>query len=274
MRAMSSPLEYVDLARYPIDAPGSAGYAALVERARRELAANGACELPGFVTAAGVSRAIEESSELVGAAYRSRSNGTVYNTARDDEPLPHDHARRLVQRSSLGVIAYDQIPRRHLVRALYEDETLASFIGTVLGLPKLYRYADPLGAINIAVMNEGDVLGWHFDQTDFVTSIPLVPSERGGTFEFHPWIRSETDEAYDAVRDSLLGHTRPSALAMTPGSLLLFKGRHTLHRVSPIEGKTARIIALLAYDAKPGTDSTDVLKLARYGRVHAYEANA
>jgi hypothetical protein len=31
---------------------------------------------------------------------------------------------------------------------------------------------------------------------------------------------------------------------------------------------------LLAYDAKPGTDSTDVLKLARYGRVHAYEANA
>jgi hypothetical protein len=76
------------------------------------------------------------------------------------------------------------------------------------------------------------------------------------------------------VRAALLGHTRPSALAMAPGSLLLFKGRHTLHRVSPIEGKTPRIVALLAYDAKPGTDSTDVLKLARYGRVHSYEADA
>jgi hypothetical protein len=270
MRRMSSPLDYVDRARYPIDAPESLQFAALVARAQRELAANGACELPGFVTPEGVQRAIAESSGLIPNAYHSRSAGTVYNVARDNDSLPDDHARRLVQRTSLGVIAYDQIPRRHLVRELYEDATLMSFIGAVLGLPTLYRYADPLGAINIAVMNDGDVLGWHFDQTDFVTSIPLVPSERGGTFEFHPLIRSDTDEAYDAVRAALLGHTPPSALAMTAGSLLLFKGRHTLHRVSPIEGKTARLVALLAYDAKPGTDSTAVLKRARYGRTETY----
>jgi hypothetical protein len=39
-----------------------------------------------------------------------------------------------------------------------------------------------------------------------------------------------------------------------------------------IEGPTARLVALLAYDAKPGTDSTEVLKRARYGRTQALPA--
>jgi hypothetical protein len=53
---------------------------------------------------------------------------------------------------------------------------------------------------------------------------------------------------------------------MQPGSLLLFRGRNSLHRVTPVRGAQARIVALLAFDAKPGTDSTAELKLARYGR--------
>jgi hypothetical protein len=60
---------------------------------------------------------------------------------------------------------------------------------------------------------------------------------------------------------------------MTPGTFLLFKGRHSLHRVSTIEGDTARIVALLAYDTKPGTDSTPELKRNRYGREHARTHN-
>jgi hypothetical protein len=270
MRGMS-PLDYIDRNRYPIDRPETPEFATLVANAQRELRATGACELAGFVTPAGVERAIDESLALTPLAYQSRTSGTVY-LDRDNDTLPPDHARRLVQRSSLGVIAYDQIPTGHVIRQLYESSTVMAFIAAVLGLPRLYRYADPLGALNIAVMRDRDVLGWHFDQTDFVASIPLVSSERGGIFEFHPLIRSETDEAYDAVRAALLGETRPSALAMTAGSLLLFKGRHTLHRVSVIEGPTARLVALLAYDAKPGTDSTDVLKRARYGRTQALPA--
>jgi hypothetical protein len=53
---------------------------------------------------------------------------------------------------------------------------------------------------------------------------------------------------------------------MTPGTLLIFAGRHSLHRVSLIRGATPRLVGLLAYDTKPGTISTEVLRLARYGR--------
>ena len=54
---------------------------------------------------------------------------------------------------------------------------------------------------------------------------------------------------------------------MTPGTLLVFAGRHSLHRVSPISGPTSRLVALLGYDTKPGTMSSDLLKEVRYGRV-------
>ena len=54
---------------------------------------------------------------------------------------------------------------------------------------------------------------------------------------------------------------------MHPGTLLLFEGRNSIHRVTPIVGQTTRLVALLAYDTKPGTRSSKGLQMARYGRV-------
>ena len=56
------------------------------------------------------------------------------------------------------------------------------------------------------------------------------------------------------------------AFAMNPGTLLLFEGRNSIHRVTPIAGQTTRLVALLAYDTKPGTRSSKGLQMARYGR--------
>jgi hypothetical protein len=48
---------------------------------------------------------------------------------------------------------------------------------------------------------------------------------------------------------------------------MLFEGRHSMHRVTPIAGGVARLVALLAYDTRPDTDSSELLKLVRYGRL-------
>ena len=50
---------------------------------------------------------------------------------------------------------------------------------------------------------------------------------------------------------------------------MVFEGRRSLHRVSPIRGPRPRYVALLAYDTKPGTDSSPLLKRVRYGRLPA-----
>ena len=66
----------------------------------------------------------------------------------------------------------------------------------------------------------------------------------------------------------LAGETeRVVTLPMTPGTLLVFAGRYSIHRVSPIIGPTSRLVALLGYDTKPGTMSSRLLKEVRYGRV-------
>ncbi len=226
----------------------------------------GACELEGFVTQTSVAVAVKEARHLAGSAHPSSSHATAYLTA-PNEAFPVDHPRRRLLASSVRVVGYDQIPRSHVIRQLYEWQPLMNFVAEVLNLPTVYRYADPMGALNIAVMGDGDALAWHFDQTDFVLSIPLVAAEMGGDFEVHPLIRSAANERYDAV-DAALCDTAPTPLRlpMRAGSLLLFQDRNSLHRVTPIGGPRDRIVALLAYDTRPGTDSTAELKLARYGR--------
>ncbi len=58
-------------------------------------------------------------------------------------------------------------------------------------------------------------------------------------------------------------------LPMTPGTLLVFAGRYSMHRVSPIAGSTPRLVALLGYDTAPGTMSSELLKAVRYGRTES-----
>ena len=116
-------------------------------------------------------------------------------------------------------------------------------------------------------MGEGDQLQWHFDQTDFVVSLALRDAEVGGDFEVVPRVRDADDERYDDVARVLAGDTsRVVTLPMTPGTLLIFEGRHSIHRVSPIAGATTRLVGLFGYDARPGTMSSELLKLVRYGR--------
>jgi hypothetical protein len=165
-------------------------------------------------------------------------------------------------------VAYDLFPADSPTRRLYEWPELTRFVAAILGLDVVYPYADPLGALNLAVMTDGDQLQWHFDQTDFVVSLALQDADEGGDFEVAPRIRTAEIEHYDDVARVLAGEReRVVTLPMTPGTLLIFAGRYSIHRVSPIIGKTPRLVALLGYDTKPGTMSSELLKEVRYGRV-------
>ncbi|MEW6268728.1 MAG: hypothetical protein AB1689_05450 [Thermodesulfobacteriota bacterium] len=252
--------------------PGSDACSALVARCRRDLAAAGACELPGFVTREATARMVVESNQLVHLAHHSKGPITVYLDM-PDRSLPEDHPRRRLGWSSLAAIGYDLFPHHHLLRRLYEWDPLMEFLAACLGVERLYRYADPLGALNVAVMREGDELWWHFDQTDFVVSIALRDADEGGDFEYAPYVRGALDERYPDVQAVLDGdRARVRRVPMTPGTLLLFQGRHSLHRVTRIAGPVSRLVALLAYDTRPGTVSSELLRLARYGRSAPHEA--
>jgi hypothetical protein len=259
--------DLVDTERYPFDD----GTVAATHR--EQLRERGVSVLPGFVRADAVDRLVAEADELAPLAHHQDVRGTPYLERPSPSDWPDDHPRRTFDRSSVRVVAYDQIPHRSLIRALYEDDAFLAFLSVVLGRSPLYRYADPLGALNLAVMCDGDQLGWHYDQTDFVVSLAIQSSEAGGDFENVANLRGTEpgDERYDDVARVLRGEADDLVTVepMTPGTLMLFEGRRSLHRVSPIRGDRPRHVALLGYDTKPGTRSTEALQRTRYGRVVA-----
>jgi hypothetical protein len=238
-----------------------------VREGRAQMAATGACEIPGFVRAEAVPAFIDDARRLAPLAHRSGGLGTVY-LGFPDESFPLDHPQQWLGQYDLGAVAYDLFPAGSPTRRLFEWPELTRFVAAILGLEVVYPYGDPLGALNLAVMTDGDQLQWHFDQTDFVVSLAIQDADVGGDFEVAPQIRTADEEHYDDVAEVLAGDPdRVVTLPMTPGTLLVFAGRYSIHRVSPIAGTTPRLVALLGYDTKPGTMSSELLKEVRYGRV-------
>ncbi len=258
--------DLVDVDRYPLHEPSSPAYREAVARARAGLHEIGAAELPGFVTPGAVDALTADAEALEAVGHRNAGPATAY-LGFPDMDRPEGHPRRWLGWAAVNAVAYDLFPARSPLRRVYESEAVRAFIEEILQRGTLYRYADPLGGLNLASMGDGDELQWHFDQTDFVVSLAIRDAEDGGDFEVAPRIRSADDERYDDVARVLGGDHAPVVrLGLTPGTLLLFEGRHSLHRVSPISGATTRLIGLLGYDTEAGTMSSDLLKQVRYGR--------
>jgi hypothetical protein len=264
------PAALVDLARYPLLKPASEAYRAVVQRARREMREKGAAEIEGFVSPAGVAALVDDADALAPRAHASGGQGTAYLEF-PDFSLPTDHPRLHFADYRVRAVAYDITPLGSPLRLLYEWDPMKDLIEAVLDRGPIYRYADPFGALNLAVMGEGDQLQWHFDQTDFVVSLAIQSAEAGGDFEVVPRIRTAEDERYDEVAAVLNGDaSRVETLPMRAGTLLVFEGRYSLHRVSPVQGGRWRHVGLLAYDTKPGTMGSDLLRADRYGRTEPF----
>ena len=271
MPALSAdPASLVDLERYPLLDPESGAYRAAAGEARRQLKASGAAELPGFLSPAGVDALTRDADALAPRAHLSGGQGTAYLEF-PDFTLPSDHPRLHFADYRVRAVAYDLTPYGSPLRRLYEWDPVTALIEAVVDRGPIYRYADPFGALNLAVMGEGDQLQWHFDQTDFVVSLAIQSADSGGDFEVVPRVRSAEDEHYDDVAAVLAGDCRRvETLPMRPGTLLVFEGRYSLHRVSPIAGSRWRHVGLLAYDTKPGTVGSDLLRSDRYGRTEPF----
>ena len=268
---MGTPVEeLVDLERYPVLDTGGATYRKVVEDARAQLVATGAVELPGFLGPDGVAALVADAEDLAPRAHHSAGEGTAYLEF-PDFSLPDDHPRLTWGHYAVGAVSYDLMPTDSLLRQVYEWEPLRVLVEDVLDRGPIHRYADPFGALNLAVMHEGDELQWHFDQTDFVVSLAVQTADHGGLFEVYPRTRTADDERYDDVAAALAGTLDGVVtLPMVPGTLLVFEGRYSLHRVSPVGSGLVRHVGLLAYDTEPGTVGSELLRENRYGRTEPF----
>ena len=61
----------------------------------------------------------------------------------------------------------DLLPADFAARVIYESDEITRFVAAVLEKDALHRSADPLDGCNMTVYEDGDELGWHFDQSEF-----------------------------------------------------------------------------------------------------------
>jgi hypothetical protein len=259
--------DVVDLERYPLHDLESPEGRRLVASCRDALRRTGACKLDGFLRPEATARLADEAARLVPRGFRNDAANTVYFED-PDQSLPEDDPRRLLQRSAQIAVAMDVLPSGFGVRRVYEWDGMTRFASAALEEEVLYRSADPLDGCNLTAYEEGDELGWHFDQSEFSITLMLQPAERGGLFEYVPMIRTPEDENYAAVRAILQGARDgvvpfPSA----PGTLAFFRGRYSLHRVTPVEGGRPRLNSVLTYARVPGHRLNELAQRLYYGRV-------
>jgi hypothetical protein len=262
--------QIVDLDRYPIDRLDSAAGESLVAEAREALTAVGACDLRGFLRPEAIGAAVASALSVRDKAYRTEQAHDIEFSGLAADSLAADDPRHTRIRSGKEGTALDDIPAGSPVRSLYESDELLGFVAAALEIEPLHRSEDPLGALNYMYYAPGDELGWHFDGADFVVTLLLQAPEAGGIFEFSPMLRSSGDRNDDGVRGLLAGD-RGTIRTMSgePGTLALFRGHLSPHRVTPVEGSRVRVNAVLSYARSPGHRLGDETYRLFYGRTPA-----
>ena len=244
------------------------GSATFIESCRKKIDENGVLTLPKFLNEQVIKHLVEEGSAAQHKAFYSNSTHNVYLTKNnpdyDDE---HIFNRQVV--SSKGCITDDQVPKNSPLKTLYQSNIFRDFLATVLNEQKLYEYADPMSSINVHYASEGQELGWHFDNSSFAITLLLQAPEAGGSFEYIKDLRdSEAGEMnFEGVESLLDGIKKPETLRVEPGTLVLFRGKNSIHRVTPTRGNKTRMLVVLAYNTKPGVSLSKSAQMTFFGRV-------
>lgn len=239
-----------------------------ISKCKAVLDRDGALVLPGFLTDCAVSAICNEGEAKIGSAFFCASNHNVYLTPKD-EALDESHPFNRQVVSSKGLIADDQIDGDSPLKQIYHDADFQGFICQVVGEEAVYPYADPLSAVNLHFADNGQELGWHFDNSSFAITLLIQKPEAGSRFEYVRDLRDADrgEMNYDGVARVLDGETKPDVLEMEPGTLVLFRGRNSIHRVTPNEGTAIRMLAVLAYNSEPGISLSQSAQQTFYGRV-------
>ena len=257
--------DIIDLDRYPLDRPGSPDWQALIATACSDLARDGMFNLEGFLRP----EAIASAAADLGPRFDTESftHARQHNIYfRKDVPgLSPDHPALTRFETINRTLCGDQIGG--VVRTLYEWPEFARFLAAAMEKPALFTMDDPLARVNAMAYIAGEALNWHFDRSEFTTTLLLQAPEAGGVFEYRSDLRSEDDPNYDGVAQLLDGRDPAlKRLTLAPGTLNVFKGRNTAHRVTPVEGGRPRIIAVFSFYERPGVRFTDEERIGFYGR--------
>jgi hypothetical protein len=258
--------DILDLERYPIDRLQSADGQSLIARCKADLAGDGMFNLEGLVQPDVIAHcAAELQPRLDRESYTHKRSHNVY-FLRNVAGLSPDHPALRQIETVHHTLCADQV-RDSVVTRLYEWSPFVEFLALVMERPKLHVMEDPLARVNVIAYRAGEALNWHFDRSQFTTTLLIQAPAAGGEFQYRRDLRSDADPNYDGVARLLRGEDEAvRSLTLQPGTLNVFKGKNTLHRIAPPAGGRDRIVAIFSYYDQPGVVFSETERVGFYGR--------
>lgn len=258
----------VNLDRYPLDRPGSRRWNDLLGNIHAALERDGCSVLEGFVRESQLSQLEQESRAAAPNAYYTTETVNAYNVAVDSE-WDGDHPAHITFERGNAFVARDLLPAAGMIKRLYTNGVFQQFIAACFGVDTVYELADPLAGLCVNVLTSGKEHPWHFDTNEYTVSLLTHAATSGGVFEFCPNIREPGRENLQDVKGVLEGRapSKVKQLALRCGDLQLFRGRHSLHRVTRVASDSERHTAIFAYTEKPGVIGNVERTRQLFGRV-------
>lgn len=159
----------------------------------------------------------------------------------------------------------DQMASSDLIR-IYEHPGLIDFLARVMGKERLFTMDDPLARVNVMRYGDGEGLNWHFDRSEFTTTLLLQSPFHGGLFQYARDLRSDDDPNLEGVAKLIQGEWPVENVRLWPGTLNVFLGKNTAHRVTPVSGTQSRMIAVFSFYEVPGKVFSEQERIGFYGR--------
>ena len=255
----------LDLDRYPLHELDSVAGQQLVQQCIDDLKRKGMFTLQGLLRSEVIDDMLPDILQRIET--ESFNHEREHNIYFDDEPegVPSDHPALRRVKTINHTLCGDQLAEP--LRQVYHWSGLTDFLARVMDKPALYPMDDPLACANVLGYFEGEGLNWHFDRSEFTTTLLLQAPRQGGEFEYRHQLRSELDPNLDGIARLLRGEdSGVETLRLGAGDLNVFKGRNTAHRVTSPVGDRARLVTVFSYYETPGRMFSDEENLGFYGR--------
>lgn len=258
--------DLIDLDTYPIDQPESGEYLALINRCRDNLASGGMFNLDGFLKPEAISKAVAEvTPALQNDSFKHHRRHNIF-FKNEVAGLSAEHPAMQEFDSINHTICADQI-NGSVVKRVYEYPPLLRFLADAMGKESLYLMDDPLASVNVMSSRDGEALNWHFDQSEFTTTIMLQASTRGGELEYRSELRTPEDLNINGIVGLINGDSSKNEIVtLTPGTLNVFRGVNTPHRVTTVGGSQERIMTIFSFYEQPHVTFSDEMRIGFYGR--------
>jgi hypothetical protein len=172
----------VNLEKYPLDRLDSSAGQRLVAQCIDDLEHKGMFTLKGFMRREIIDEILPDLLQKFKheSFLHTREHNIYFSDDLADIPVDHPALARV--KTINHTLCGDQLAEPLL--AVYRWSGLTEFLARVMDKPKLYPMDDPLACANILGYYEGEGLNWHFDRSEFTTTLLLQAPLEGGDFQY------------------------------------------------------------------------------------------